>query len=1442
MNVPDTPGGAVNMTSFASVSSISNKNVLMLLAAMLFAVLMAMPLQAAVAPDSGSAGTQTVAFLNITGPIVVQPCANITLGGSLINASNVSQPLASYNLTVRYNSTHNNSINVTGSFQFNLTAPCTTQGRSGNFSLDNLTVYTNSSDNHSKGLRFFVSNATNVSVIILGQKPPFARGTNNTVNITYFNGSNALSGNIPFLRVYNSLGQLETAGVQLYNLSASTNAQGIIQYNISVASSAAGGYSLVVDYGLANFFFQTQAAYALTFMTQTISGESRVSFAPRSTVNLIAKSRYSNGSAYDLAAGDYITAFVTLPNRTIYEMNLTAIDSATNPGANNKTFSLTELPGGYKIRIIGILAGSSFETFGQFEIRGGLARLQAGSDFFQRMGDKGVILPGQSVRFNVLMYNNSDDGLMDGVNCNNSNGFAGFDGFTNLANGQNATYAGSAIGSFVNFGGQTICAITVNVPNAVGTYRVNATYVDPANDSLRIGAEGIVEVRNYGLFMYPCPGALTDYAACGFAPIFQRNSNVTFEFRIDNFTGGATLARSNILNVTGITMRKFSFGVGSSSEVTNWVENVSYFITYPRTDTNALRIVLDLPDDATGPRELQLVVNTSVGVLRSSGFFMVKSSSIEAHGGPSNGQGGFNPQISCNGTFPFFLEAFDLNTQQAAQGVIIQGVRGVRHVISGKVLDSTFITGVTTNSTDSSGQATYNVTFNTSKTFLPGPYDMLVNVSFQGVEDEGFSGFMCGSGSYDKMFKPEGFDGQGPQGGGPAGGQNFQGGIRGGISGMPPQVGPNTTVAIVFNGLGFGGQGSQQGSGMNDFGGNQMNGTLRITAIRFFNQFAGSERTITATQTLLFNVSNSMSNINVSPAYFNLDGWPLGFMMLQVNLTNGTTPGVGTTPSVTGQLPGFQVAPFRIFVNTSGVPNPLTVGMNLSIIVNVTNNVSTSGNNFTLRAQSMSSNNQVGVAFLSGQLMIDSWNRSEDSGAEQWNVTFTVPRMDPGQVRFIVTVNNSQSVTAEVDLPARIAGLEVRPLQGLIMSMTGNNCQVFDDSGENGTMQNCFPEGFGTQYLPSEANIGSRLNFSLFNVTYNVSSKSGQVCYKSALNWSTFTPQGQVVLSLSNTTYVAVIDNNTPGTYDTLVFNNTDGNVTVMPLTNVSAASRRFNRFNASFSDIYAVMTEGCGVIKLANGSENPADMFSMIPMGRNPANVKFYFVYRVFNGGVPVSNAYVDMLGVGNMTLDGSNLVNMLPTSMYRTRGSTSNAQGVAFVEVNVTSAGERQLFWSVNGTVNGQFVNVFAKVQQDKNAYGGGGGSRVTILNFNTFCSGFDNNLRRNDQNLSTTCSASYFNNTAVAGVNFSLSARTWGPSGSSVVPLTLNNETTGERLDGFLSDASGRVTFNFTKSGGWVQGVAYEIFGTADGAGSVEQLMLGRVGLGGGSGGVGGSGGPS
>jgi|GEM_PF-3338269 len=1427
MNNPDTTGGAVQMTSFGSVQ-ISSSKLLMPMLALLMALFMAMPLQAAVAPDAGSAGSQTTSFLNISGPIVVQPCANITLGGSLINASNVTDdPLDSYNVTVVYNSTHNASANVTGLFALNITAPCT----SSNGVLQNLTVYTNSSDNHSKTLHFYVSNATNVSITLLTQKPPFALGTNNTVNVSYFNASTPLSGNKPYLVVYNSKGQRETADVQLYNLTSATNAQGIIQYNISVASTASGTYALVVDYGLSNFVFATQAAYGVSLATQSPSGEGRSSFAPISPVNIVAKTRYANGTAFTVAGSDYVTAFVTLPNTTIYELNLTAADAETLPGVNNKTFTVTNQTGMYKLRIIAHLQGEQYETFGQFETRTGVARLEPDSGAFQHAEGGRATLPGATIQFNVLLYNNSDDSLVAGAqnggpNVTNCSAIV-LNSFTDVNTGTNVSWTGTLAKSVVPYAGVNICAISIGLPNTAGDYRVNATLVDPANDSRRIDAEGFVPVRNYGPFMRIC-NAVSDIMECGGgAPSFQKNANVTLEFKIINFTSGQSLPRSAFNGILGINLRRFSFGIGAATENTNWVENTSFFLRYPQVDSSAIRIVLDLPDDnSTGPTEAEITLNTTVGTLKAREFFMVKGTSIETFAHPSGNQAG---RMTCNGSTPFILEAFDMGTHNPVQGVRINGILGI-HAGDGKAYDSTYFS-LTTNTTDSTGQAAFNVTFNSSKNFTETFYGLLLNVSFQGNDDEAPMGFLCGSGNMGQVGPNGPGDRQGPAGpGGNSGPQ--QGGVTGFPLNQPPRVGSADAVNLPFASVGFG----EFQSGPGNSG---LNGTLRIRGLKFFNPSTGSERTIAAGVPLDYDVDTGAANVGpLFPANFSLNGWPQGFIMLQVNLTNGSTPGVGTGPSALGDLPGFESTPYRIFVDFNSLPGSVAVGENVSIILNVSSNVSTSGNNVTVRVRSMSANSQMSAALVSSVMLYDGWNSTANDqgfppGAEMWNVTFTVPTIAAGPANFILVVNNSQGIINEMEIfGGRVSALEVRPLQGLLVQMQGG-CIPLDDAGQNGTLSTCFPINFFggggpmTPYTPSEPGITNLLNFSALNVTYNVSSKSGQVCYKPAINWSIGFGPGAQTFSLSNDTYVALVDNLTSGVYDTVVLNNTQNNLTIVRMANLSSSHRNLNRVNTSFGGYYVLNPEGCALLRLVNGSESPSFGSNFVGLGRSPVNEKWYVAYRVFRGASAVPNAYVDYLGIGNLSLGSDQFQNMLTPSQFSARGSESNNQGVAFTELNISVPGEFMVFWKVNATINGQLVSTFAKLQRDEYSYGGGGGNKMEIASFNAFCMGFNPGITAANQNVSVNCTASYFNNTPIAGANFTLVAIDRSVFPSVQTTLRLFNVTTGADQPGVLSDGTGTAELKYAMpGGGWQTNRFYEIMGTAVFGDLTQQLHLGGV----------------
>ncbi len=1447
--------------------------------ALAFALLWA-PAGASYAPASGSAPTLATSYLDISASRVVQPCAGIVISGIVRNASNVSQMMPSVNITVLYNATHNTTI-IPGSnetFSQNLTAPCEI---SPTRAVYNLTAYDNTTEVHNKTLQFYVSNATNVTVITLTQKPPFARNVNSTVNISYFNGSAALSNNIPLVQVYTANGQ-QSSDIVLYNLTNATAANGMIQYNLSVGSAASGTYALVVDYGLNTFIFGVQAAYALSFFPQTTDGETRGSFAPGTAINLVAKSRFSNSTPYILNGSDYITAYVNLPNNTVDAINLSVTNATTNPGANNVTYRGATLAGDYQVRVVGNIQGNEYETFGMFSAKTGSAKLEAGDDFFKHGARESVILPSQTTTFKVYLYNNTDQTMIQGAQNGGDNKLncsaIVFNGFTSMATGLNVSWTGTASASTVQFSPtENICAINVGVPASVGEYRLNATLVDPLNASRRIEAEGFVGVKLYGLNLHICP-AVSDFMSCGFAPFFERNGNASFSFAIENFTSGLELSRANILNITGISVRKFSFNGGNMTLYDNWTANSTYFLRYPTvfSDSKAVRLVLNLSvlGNTSGPHEIELVINSTVGPLKGRDFFMVKATAIEAHGGPFSGNNQFSPQSSCNGTQTFFMEAFDMKTQNAVRGVAINGVLDAIHAITGKVMTSEDLTNITTNTTGTDGRATFNVTFNSSRSFLSGPYGMRLNISYQGTDDEAFAGFFCGSGSF-AMFGPAGGGGPGEPG---MGGPGPQGpnqmpdsGVRIDPDGPMLRVSSSQTAFLSFRNAQFGGQGytgggqqggaCQPGDPMCGGGGpggmpqaEGINGTLRIPSIRVFNPMVGAEKIYSASDTLRFNVTSGMVSVTLLPANFSLSAWPQGFIELTVNLTNGTAPGLeNANRSASGRAGGFESSPYRVYVDQSNVPSSMAVGENVSIVINASTNVSTNGNNVTVRLRSATGMGQQQATLLSAVLLIDGWNTSANDmgyppGAESWNVTFVVPQMPSGPVDIVFIVNNSAGLNNELGMFSRISSFSIKPAIVQNMRLSAG-CTVMDDANQNGSLQNCAVNNFMTEqgemggpgmffppsnYQPSVGMNATRMNFTILNWTYSVSSKSGYVCYKEALNWSNFfnfDPNNQLggSTSLDNGTVVAVIDNTTAGVYDTIVFNRSEANsnVTIMSMSNTTSLNRNLLRVKNTFDGLYVPFIFGCPEIGIVNGTSSRTDTFDFVHLGRYPRNQKWYVPYKVTRGSAAVSNASVDLMGFGNMTMGFGGFESMLDSSRYNVVSGVSDSNGMAFIEANVTSAGEFIAFWKVNATIGGVFTEAYAKMQKDKFEFGGGGGNQVEIAAFESYCMGLNpRQLTSNSTLVTINCTAGDFNGSALQNANLTLFYRDFNRFPPVQETLALYNTTTGAQISGGLTDAQGQVSVSFNRTGGWVQGRFYDIGGTMTHNNVPQNIFAGGV----------------
>lgn len=1386
-------------------------------------------------PDSILVAELIPGHRNFTTAASALSSVNFTVRGRVLDAANPTGEFdpGSVNVTATIASTNASSSQVTtnNGFSFNITLPVQ-ESIANNTAGYEVYITTNTTNPaHNKTLYAYRSNATNVSFAFIGSFPPFARSRNFTVDISYFNASNAIASGKPLVEVF-QLNGIRQSWV-LTNLSDTTNAQGVIRYNVTVPADASGQYALVVDKGAGFLAFGIQSAYKLFAKTETPSGALRTEFSTNAAINLVGAVRNADGTPYALGAGDSASAFVTLPNGSIVSTALAARDSVNLPGIINSTFSQTDLLGQYRLRIVATVAGTEYESSANFFVNPMRARLSVANSFFAEFGDERVIVPNATLDFTVLAYNNSDESIIPGtanggfnvLNCSTGTpGNLSFLGFTNLLTGANVTnYAQFTAGlpafSVVAYTPTlNTCKFRVNVPNVAGVYRVDLNVTAPPvmGGGSQV-ASTIIRVSTVGLDVNPIQvGGSFDNGEFSFnVPPAQ---NGTFQIRAYNFSLGEQFNSNAIQNVTVLSIKPMVFTGGVSDAYLNFSENNSGACApcgnrpnpavpfyWSRPNTQDARLIVTMPDD-TGFFEMEVQANVSGEFVTDKVFFEMKvidgfagPASIGGQGGPGNGegQGGgqseFSGLANCsrgNVTFSAF-GVRDVKTNQFAQGVRVNSnvLLAMNHE-SGRSI-APFLSVPLLNSTNNQGQMTFNVSI--SQDLPSGFYFILFNATYQGRDDKIYGTLNCQSAGSRMSVRNPAFGQYRPD----------------------VDVGP-----LNFSGFTtFGPGGSQQ----------IVNGTLEITSIRLFNRDAGGEQVILPNASQgpqRVNLSSGSALILLSPSNFSLAQFPQGFLQFSVNITNGSQPGplFNEGPSwIVGNdfstfAGGAEIRAYELSVVSQPPVGGFAQGQVASIRLNASTNVSQSGQNFTVEFQKFgfgSGGAGSRATIQSAVLEIDAWNESTDFDWEQWNVTFVVPTsLRAGEYILKVVANNSKGIQVSANSFTSVSGFTVQTLVQDNLFMEGIMCEAFDNANENGSFQGCV--NFGAPGTFSYEN-GTHMNLSLLNTTYSVISKSGFVCLKREFNFTQYVqnqdPVGGPSIVFDQGSHLVVIDNTTPERYDTLVVNTSNGTQQIISVNNFTSLHRRLvGNTTKPYPDYYLANIFNCGHLSLVNGTVEPLQdqggQGAAPSVGNNFVNDKWYAPHRVTRASAPLS-ANVSHVGYASMACMGPGYcspVGELPSTNYSTGATLSDANGVAFVEVNITVNGNYMAIWDVNATIDGQTVTERAKTRSDNRRSGGGGvGTSFDVVSFRSCKEAMIARPSVDSANANLTLSQCSIRDkafTSISGAKLSINLVTGSPHyGLTRVPATISDAGTGAiDADGLWQTGGMPSSFNFTHPSGW------------------------------------------
>lgn len=1189
----------------------------------------------------------------------------------------------------------------------------------------NLTLYDNSTDNHSVRLPFFVTNVGAGNFTFNDAKPPFGNGSSFTINFSMGNASGVVENYTPKLEVYKVNGGNQTAW-NFTNLSTQMDSNGTIVFNVSIPSNAEGQFVIVGERGLITKVFSISALYTISATTSlnTSSGsvsseELRGVFGTSSTVLIKAKVRNSDGDPITLAASDTIYALITYPNNTVLNASMSVLDATNLPGEYYYNFANTGTAGAYQVKVVAAISGLAYEAYTAFSVGSMQGRLEVSKDFgFKEWGDEAAFRPSSQISLlAVLMNTSSGDFFVGGngagntLNCSTTN-FTYVD-TTNLVTGANVTSIASVGVSIQGFRGRSSCAVNFTTPATNGLYRMR---VNVTHQGSTVTLEGVFAVQEYFL-----KAAAINEAGGDFMTMVYPGTNLTLSLSAFNTSSNQPVAGSVLNNFTVVRLVPIEFKGGVSENKT----------PYYTTDDALDQITLAMPTEALGPVLIEITANVSVigtngNIIRGNAFVFSKyvvgfmsptSQQVGPPGGPgpfAEPEGGQPPSgpgdkfggemaMKCSGTKTFNAQMMDVKTGQPAQDVRIEDVFEVRNEETGK--DVTSCVTLLSNVTGSRGSAQVNVTFSgVAGCSFTGMHFMLVNVSYLGRYENIPSGFNCQSLSFFLDVRNA---------------NDFS-------SNGPPRVGPYSLLNLSVQGI-------KSYDAVGGVGTNNVNGTLRLLFIRTFTSGVG-EKIYYPNAPLNGSVNGGRGTFLMNSSNFSLAAWPFGGTEVVTQLTDNST-----WTNVTGRG-GFFIMPFDAWVVQEG-RGP--IGTNVSWIINASTNVSSAGN-FTVQMGQPWKGNFPYATVVNTTILADGWNSSADRGAEQWNVTFTIPSgLDQGGTEILIMVNSSASdtygQTAEIrrgmdtgNGPGNPSGGGgggggtsfnnydvVSPKREVVQMdyecrtivLYSNNQSSYNCTGMMRPPQPGQPPGANQPYQPrnftSSPTLGMGVNpnfgfnMSLLNGTHSISSKSNRTCVKLAFNSTRegrFGGDATQFYDNIDATALMLVDNASAGVYDTLVlqsiFPGDPLPVVTVRVFNASTlnVNRTLNSTNSVTGKVYLRKIEGCEVLEVTTpnsaytntygGSNGQAAYQEKTWLGDFATNQNVIVPFVVRRGaanmsGMNVSVQNIAMQAMGNRGFDGN-----LPAANFNYDHAITDVNGMAFVRLNVTRSGDYELFWALNKT----------------------------------------------------------------------------------------------------------------------------------------------------------------
>ncbi|MDI6721324.1 MAG: hypothetical protein QMD85_02970, partial [Candidatus Aenigmarchaeota archaeon] len=900
-----------------------------------------------------------------------------------------------------------------------------------------------------KIIRIYVTNISQQfsTITFPEKKPPFQAGNSFTINITMKNATNSLMINYtPLVEVYSANGMKQTDWT-ITNLTPTTNHPGFLEYNVTIPSSVDGDFAISVDKGNIISIIIVKSSYVMALSAQTSSNETKYDYTPGSSIIIVAKIRDTSGNPVMNAINT--TAKVTKPDNSVDTVTLS--NDTSVPGQYKGTYTLGSTLGQYIIKASGIAGTTTVESSSVVNVQTIKAIFDTQKEFFMEWGDSSAFVPGGTVGLIVIVTNLSDSSIFVG----SSNGAGGTVNCTRMADTMQvfhlngSAYAPSSItndSSGIYFS-QRVCRVQFPAPSDNGNYKITSN-VSIGSGSPYATAVGYFMVQRFVLK----PTAVSSLGGSfDFMTMLYPGENATFDLGAYDLSSNAEIAGVNITNVTVTKIIPLEFNAGSSEITEGALNRADKFNITNITDGSSTKnpsVTVALPINRTGPFliEMQGIIHTTQAntTVTGRGFYIAKYimgflSSVgktdAMFGGP---EGGFEGFSSCTeGTEKFAGMVRELKTNSAPKDpVSFNNILQAREEFSGKDISSCIT--MATNSSDTNGQVTVPITFNRTKAgceSMSGFYFMLVNVSYQGKEDQIPSGFMCKQYS----FFPQGKDSNG----------NF-------VWRVDSRGSVNFTIDT-----------NNQIRRLNDSRVME-NGTMTIIRAFNFNPGTGMQiLTLNSSASLSANVTKQIMSLIVTPGTFSAEKYPSGFIEITWRFTPNASEGTGTDTSEGG----FQVAAFDAYIENTersttgivcgsptatcltngtgggfgGFGSTFSAGEDIIFWIRASTNVSKTNNSDN--ANSTNSQTLIGmrsttgftakvglpwegklktVAINNATLVVDGWNGTQDRaypnwGAELWRVNVTIPAsLKKGfqslqiEVNSSANGNSSEKVTTEL--------------------------------------------------------------------------------------------------------------------------------------------------------------------------------------------------------------------------------------------------------------------------------------------------------------------------------------------------------------------------------------------------------------------------------------------